>query len=137
MSRREGRAEKRHRPVEGASLFPLPGSLDKGGPQGGEPVHDLPARPFRPFAGALARGAGLLEPSGLFCKPHGPLQVRGVNAQVLADGPGRPGFEGRSLRLYWYGAAPFPERQASERPLQARRPEGLQEKEDLRGSERW
>src|SRR5436305_5239721 len=81
---RECRAQDLQRPVEGAGGFSSPGLLDEGGPQGGEPCYDLSMRTFRPVAGALARDAGLLQPLGLLSEPHGPLQIRGVDVEVLA-----------------------------------------------------
>ena len=104
--RRECWVQDVQHPVESAGGFPSPGSLDEGGPQGGEPCYDLSTCPFRLVAGALVRNAGLLQPLGLLSEPYGPLQVRGVGVEVLAEGTGSTGLE--SSFLYGYGVAPSP-----------------------------
>ena len=135
----KGGAQKLHHPIEGIGSFPSSGSLDKRDPQGGEPRYNLPARPFRPVAGALARDTSLLQPFGLFLEPRGPLQVRGVAVEVLADGPRRSGLQGW-LSLSAYGLPsmrPASRVQAPQYLLQAWEPDGSQKKTEFRGSERW
>lgn len=92
-ARREGRALFLQRPIEGGGgPFPFTGGFDKGSPQGCEPRNDLSARPFRSVAGALARSPGLLQPFGLLSKPHCPLQIGGVGAEVFVEGVVGPDF---------------------------------------------
>ena len=74
------------------------------------PGQDLPVRPFRPVAGALARNAHLLQALSLLLEPHGALQVCGVSREVLADEPDSPRFQGRLLPV-GSGIMPLPEGQ--------------------------
>ena len=93
LTRCKGRAPSLQRPVEGVPA--LLRSTYKGSPQSGESGYGLLARPFRSVAGALARGAGLLQPLGLLPEPHGPLEVLGVSVEVLANASLRPGLQPR------------------------------------------
>ena len=75
------------------------------------PGQDLPVRPFRPVAGALARNAHLLQALSLLLEPpHGALQVCGVSIEELADEPDSPRFQGRLLPV-GSGIMPLPEGQ--------------------------
>ena len=131
--RRESRAQEFHHPVEGVGPVLLSGGLDEGGPQGGEPRHDLSTCPFRPIASALARDTGLLQPFGLLFEPRGPLQVLGVGLEVIADGPCCPELQSRRSGVP--GVASSSGVQASQRFLQAPWSEGLKEKAEPRRSE--
>lgn len=109
------------------------GRLGEGGAQDGQPGQDLSTRTSRPVAGALARGAGLLQPFGLLFEPRGPLQDSGVGIEVFAESLGCAGFEVRFRNGIVITAA-----EASQSLFQVcTGTEASQEKSKFCGSEGW